>query len=577
MSSQQRSRRTRDGCWTCRSRKKKCDSVVFPCNNCTRLGIACERDTRLVWEDDTRRAGMKRRGPPKPSTHPKQHQESVSTRSKSSQRPEETEEKFTSLSNIPATNGTIEAVVRITSHHSTSRLRSISAWPFDLDEIEHRLLDHYIQRFSRTYPTCSGPTNPFLRILLPLSMQSRTVLDTLLALSGVQSWENGSFAYPSMMLKLRQRALRGCVELITSLADHAQPEDHILAQASIIDPTAQTMTAEVGITHTDNFMRLLASCVLLMLYEKLAGEGEKNGSPHLQFFARTVPNRLVLAIATESAANTNSTDNPSHDAFQFLSNLFLYNDLVQSTSLGTPTLSKFYLGETPLDHLDGSYDRRQLGCGQSVGRFYFPHLIARISTGDRGVTDADIAAWDGRLDWFPSFALDPQEKRHFHERLPVSDRAIVLEPQFRQLGDFTRPSEWKEQGLISELYRVAATVYRKQYAVRHQTTVSDVISSKMDDQDGFMGNLPSWAAQLIDILPLGSLFENALLWPIGIVAKELTADHPEERTCIMTKLGSLEKRFKMKNFYCVKQSLVKSWMMKDMGLAYEDNEAILCG
>ncbi|KAH8667725.1 fungal-specific transcription factor domain-containing protein, partial [Ilyonectria robusta] len=548
-----------------RNRKKKCDSVVFPCNNCARLGLACERETRLVWEDDTRRAGMKRRGPPKPSTHPKQHQESVSTRSKNSPRPEETEAKFKSLSNIPAASGTIKAVVRFTSHHSASRLRSISAWPFDLDEIEHRLLDHYIQRFSRTYPTCSGPTNPFLRIFLPLSMQSRTVLDALLALSGVQSWENGSFAYPSMMLKLRQRALRGCMQLITSLADHAQPEDRILAQASIIDPTAQTTTTEVGITHKDNFMRLLASCVLLMLYEKLAGEGEKNGSPHLQFFARTVPNRLVLAIATESAANTNSTDNPSHDAFQFLSNLFLYNDLVQSTSLGTPTLSKFYLGETPLDHLDG------------IGRFYFPHLIARISTGDLSVTDTDIAAWDGRLDWFPSFALDPPEKRHFHERLPVSDKIIALEPQFRQLGDFTRPSEWKEQGLISELYRVAATVYRKQYAVRHQTTVSDVISAKMDDQDGCMGNLPSWAAQLIDILPLGSLFENALLWPIGIAAKELTADHAEERTCIMTKLESLERRFKMKNFYCVKQSLVKSWMMKDMGLVYEDNEAILCG
>lgn len=521
---------------------------------------------------------MKRRGPSKPSSQSKQHQQSASTRSKKSPRLKNTENKFTtSLSNIPATSETIEAAVRFTPHHATSRLRRISAWPFELGEIEHRLLDHYIQRFSRTYPTCSGPTNPFLRIFLPLSMQSRTVLDALLALSGVQSWENGSFAYPSMMLKLRQRALRGCVELITSLADHAQPEDHILAQASIIDPTPRTTTTEVGITRKDNFMRLLASCVLLMLYEKLAGEGEKNGSPHLQFFARTVPNRLVLAIATESAANTNSTDNPSHEAFQFLSNLFLYNDLVQSTSLRTPTLSKFYLGETPLDHLDGSYDRRQLGCGQSVGRFYFPHLIARISTGDLGVTDADIAAWDGRLDWFPSFALDPPEKRHLHERLPVGDEALVLEPRFRHLGEFTRPSEWKEQGLISELYRVAATVYRKQCAVRHQTAVFDVISSEMDDQDGCMGNLPSWAAQLINILPLGSLFENALLWPIGIAAKELTADHAEERTCIMTKLESLERRFKMKNFYCVKQSLVKSWMMKDMGLAYEDNEAVLCG
>ncbi|KAI8713696.1 hypothetical protein NCS52_01214900 [Fusarium sp. LHS14.1] len=69
MEPKKRQRRSRAGCWTCRNRRKKCDSVSFPCGNCRRLGLDCNTETKLVWEDDSRRQGMKRRGPSK-STNP---------------------------------------------------------------------------------------------------------------------------------------------------------------------------------------------------------------------------------------------------------------------------------------------------------------------------------------------------------------------------------------------------------------------------------------------------------------------------------------------------------------------------
>jgi hypothetical protein len=44
-------------------RKKKCDDVSIPCHICRRLGLQCNRKTKIIWEDDPRRDGMRRRGP----------------------------------------------------------------------------------------------------------------------------------------------------------------------------------------------------------------------------------------------------------------------------------------------------------------------------------------------------------------------------------------------------------------------------------------------------------------------------------------------------------------------------------
>ena len=88
-------------------------------------------------------------------------------------------------------------------------LDRVSHWPFHLDQKESEMLNHYIQRFSRTYPAFAAPNNPFLRVFMPLTMQSRTVLDAVLALSCVQSWENGTFLMEAQMLKYRHRALKG--------------------------------------------------------------------------------------------------------------------------------------------------------------------------------------------------------------------------------------------------------------------------------------------------------------------------------------------------------------------------------
>ncbi|KAL8904698.1 MAG: hypothetical protein Q9207_003091 [Kuettlingeria erythrocarpa] len=47
--------RSRFGCWTCRTRKVKCDEARPRCSPCTRLGHRCDYNPRLSFKDDTPR------------------------------------------------------------------------------------------------------------------------------------------------------------------------------------------------------------------------------------------------------------------------------------------------------------------------------------------------------------------------------------------------------------------------------------------------------------------------------------------------------------------------------------------
>ncbi|KAL5342869.1 fungal-specific transcription factor domain-containing protein [Aspergillus crustosus] len=505
MDSGQRHCRTRDGCWTCRNRKKKCGDKAVPCANCNRLGLQCQRDIRLVWEDDTRRDGMKRRG---------------RARNLGSNSPQY-------------------------KPHSLG-ICGLSTWPYELDPTESLLLDHYIQRFSRTYPTFSGPTSPFLTVFIPLSTRSRVVLDALLALSGVQSWENGSFGMEEGMLKLRQNALRGCRQLLRQL--DLSPD--------VNEPYTELSTQ----TANDDMINLFASCMLLLLYEKLAGEGPDNWSPHLSFIAQICARAGFQFIrASASAPGMVSWD----EVLRFLLNLFLYNDLVRSTSLHTATLSDFYVR-------DMFPSRNQMHTGLSTDRFIFPRLIARISAADKTVTDAEIIAWDGSLNWLPSFSLVSSEK--LQHRVLFDECLLAMDPHCHRIEDLILPSELTDQKLASRLYRIAALIYRRQRAeegwnvLEHETTPCTARPSH---------TLALWAVQLVQLLPRDSAYENTLIWPIGIVARELTVRDDLERGYIISRLQALERHFQMKHFSCVRDHLSNFWMATDQGINHNYNMILL--
>jgi hypothetical protein len=191
--------------------------------------------------------------------------------------------------------------------------------------------------------------------------------------------------------------------------------------------------------------------------------------------------------------------------------------------------------------------------------------MARTAAGDLSVTDADIADWDGDLGWLPSFSLVPAVHQEPYERLPITDADVVFDASFRPLSSVICPVEWKEERIISEVYRITGIIYRRQCLA--QLGLNDG-----DSRDGQTGNLPSWAVQLINSLPEKSTLENTLLWPIGIIAKELDDDHEMEREIVLGRLEALETRFHMKHFGEVREHLRGYW--GGNGRVYEDGATL---
>ncbi|KAH8768867.1 hypothetical protein F5883DRAFT_553120 [Diaporthe sp. PMI_573] len=318
------------------------------------------------------------------------------------------------------------------------------------------------------------------------------------------------------MLKLRNKALRGCRGLL------------IKESQSQLDITF-----------------LLASCVLLLLYEKLAGEGQQNWTPHLHFFARSLQQYPDLNVWKEEG--TTDENAPGSHTLRFLTALFYYNDLVRATSLEAPTLSGFYLAD------DGVSNVKSAG-STSPGRFTFPRLIARLSAGDLSVTEDEIASWEGSLDWVPSLALS---------RGPGG-------------GNDGRLEDFEDKQTISELYRVAAMVYRQQRLRQAPAEIAQ--SHGLEPSDiARAGDLALRATELLEQLPDGSVYETSTLWPIGIIAKELGDENAVPRDRITTKLRSLEKRFNMRHFGLVRRHLCEYWETKHQGRSQRSTACILFG
>ncbi|KAL4870593.1 hypothetical protein BDV12DRAFT_56140 [Aspergillus spectabilis] len=234
------------------------------------------------------------------------------------------------------------------------------------------------------------------------------------------------------MLKLRHKALRGYRQLLTQLDRHQDlngPCTHTAIQIA-----------------NDDLINMFASCMLLLLYEKLAGEGPDSWSLHLSFIAQLCA-QAGFHFLRESAglAGMASWD----EILQFLLNLFSYNDLVRSTSLRTPTLSEFYVSNV--------FDQKATHIAPNLDCFTFPRLIARIIAANTTVTDAEITAWDGNSKWLPSFALLPPGKPE-GPAVPFDDSWLTIDPSCHRIEHLVSPCELTDQRLVSRLYRIAAMV-----------------------------------------------------------------------------------------------------------------------
>ncbi|GME63852.1 hypothetical protein GTA08_BOTSDO10497 [Neofusicoccum parvum] len=173
---------------------------------------------------------------------------------------------------------------------------------------------------------------------------------------------------------------------------------------------------------------------------------------------------------------------------------------------------------------------------------------------DTTVTEADIEAWDGNLDWLPSFSLvefhEAEGRTSFLDAIPGAGTLTASTSEYQ-----------RDREIITQLYRVTASIYRRQ-------SLGDSSDSITADAES-SSSLASLAIQLIHHLPQGSPYENALLWPIGICGRELTSYHAWERQYTIFRLQLLEKRFRMKHFQRAQQVLANNWRRKDQEAVHE--------
>jgi hypothetical protein len=71
--------------------------------------------------------------------------------------------------------------------------------------------------------------------------------------------------------------------------------------------------------------------------------------------------------------------------------------------------------------------------------------------------------------------------------------------------------------------------------------------------------LAAQGISLIQELLQGVSFKSALLWPIGIIMRDLIPEQVAERECLIACLDSLSGYFHMKHFACLRASLELSW------------------
>jgi hypothetical protein len=381
--------------------------------------------------------------------------------------------------------------------------RTLSIWPQNLTVKQGLLFDRYIHRFSRMYPVFSGPSNPFLSIFLPMAMNNQAVLNGLLVVSGSQTWGAEWRELQPEILYAKHYVLRSCQD------DLKRFDQTRLSGRHNVD--------------TSQLIYLTASITTLLIYEKLSGESSQYWKPHLDF----------IGYVFNNAGRLFSQSCRSDDTFRFLLNLFIYNDLVRSTSTGTCTISNFYIDATAsgshITFFATNTSPLQLDPAD-IERYYYPSLISRISARDSSVTLCDINMWNRRFDWFPSNCLEGMDAKK---------------------QDIT---------IAAELYRITAIIHHQHMLSPH----TSLYGLPQTGSDQFRHH--RYAMQLLNSIPDIWSMESVLLWPICIIAPDLTIQHLKERDTISKILERLEQRFRMRHFHRAREKLQERWSTMDRGI-----------
>lgn len=258
------SKRSKSGCWTCRTKKVKCDEQHPTCFRCSRLQLHCDyaprkkrTKTRFIDESST----IVQRHKHKPSAS-NSHHTTNHTQGKSA-------------------NSNKQLVPRELHHHLQTSASSV-----DLTSADHEAIRYFRTVFAKTYHT-KNPKFSLYAIIFDIAERDPMVMRAILALGG-QSIEH--------------RRQAAADRALTAPGDSERPLQHYSAALRMMADNLDQRQAYAQFLY--DLDAILATLYLMLLYEKTYGNGNSCGlSNHLVGAALLVKHRLKdqpLAIANSA-------------------------------------------------------------------------------------------------------------------------------------------------------------------------------------------------------------------------------------------------------------------------------------
>lgn len=391
-----------------------------------------------------------------------------------------------------------------------------------LSPLEPLLWDFYVNFFSRTYPTCSDASNPFLSCLIPIAFQCTPVRHALLAMAALQARHSYDGSIDQEIRRLRRSALAECRK-ISGRASGWQP---LSSEQSAGADTHFGFPGAMLILSREEKLCLVTTAVLMILSGKLAGANYESFRPHMDF-AREF-------FVFEETFGSDLEDMTQTPLYVFLRSLTAYNGLLASLAIGKAVSRESGAEQPCAMHI-------QLPSDQSrAPNQAFLTILSRISEGVERVSSFEFDQWDGNLDFIPSLALLPPDA--FNDG-PGADEDIT----------------------IREIYRSAGRVYFFQQLRDRQslpqtlTTLSfpPLIAQKQIEK------LITQAIELCRLLGETTRYNTALLFPLGIIAPELR--NTSDRAFVLSKLDLLQRTLHFEHFSGFSKDLIHAWARMDAG------------
>jgi Fungal specific transcription factor domain len=278
----------------------------------------------------------------------------------------------------------------VSSQH-VPRNSSLNDLPFLLDNIntstERRLFSHFTTMTSRVLTLSSGKYNPLTSIVVPLATKDPMVMHSLLCLAGshLVSISEGGSAQPIDLEKYR----------LHNMAVRA----HSLRVQALEQRTGQQSSQELE--------SVLASALLLCLYEICEGSGDATWSIHLdtarKLISWTESNKTDEA--RENASNSGIPTNVRPEINRFLLEFFIYHDTlaavtVTSSSPVSRPRNLYQEGDSVEDlHMVGVND----GLGDLISSIAdLRSQAVATSPGENGdIICEAVAIWDELANWKP--------------------------------------------------------------------------------------------------------------------------------------------------------------------------------